>query len=68
MKSLLARIVLTLAFAVTAVAGLVAFRHSGFGVVAAFILTYLSVLVLLIAILLTAIAIEGDFLITFIFS
>jgi hypothetical protein len=51
MKSLLARLFLFLAFAVTAVAGLVIFRHAGVSVLAVVVLTYLCVLVLVLAIL-----------------
>jgi hypothetical protein len=52
MKSLLVRLVLALAFGATAVAALVTFRHSGVGVLAVVVLTYLCVLVLVLAILL----------------
>jgi hypothetical protein len=52
MKSFLARLILCLAFGASAVAGLIAFRHAGFGVLAVVVLTYLCVLVLVIAILL----------------
>lgn len=52
MKSLLVRLIIQAAFAATAVAALIAFRHAGFGVLAIVILTYLSVLVLVIAIML----------------
>jgi hypothetical protein len=51
-KSLLVRLIIQAAFAATAVAALIAFRHAGFGVLAIVILTYLSVLVLVIAIML----------------
>jgi hypothetical protein len=51
-KSLLVRLVIQAAFAATAVAALIVFRHAGFGVLAIVILTYLSVLVLVIAIML----------------
>jgi hypothetical protein len=48
----LVRLIIQAAFAATAVAALIAFRHAGFGVLAIVILTYLSVLVLVIAIML----------------
>lgn len=52
MKSLLVRLILALAFGATAVAAMITFRHSGIGVLAVVVLTYLSVLVLVLAILL----------------
>jgi hypothetical protein len=51
-KSLLVRLIIQAAFAATAVAALIIFRHAAFGVLAIVILTYLSVLVLVIAIML----------------
>jgi len=51
-KSLLVRLIIQAAFAATAVAALIVFRHAGFGVLAVVILTYLCVLVLVIAIML----------------
>lgn len=52
MKSLLVRLIIQAAFAATAVAALIIFRHAAFSVLAVVILTYLSVLVLVIAIML----------------
>jgi hypothetical protein len=52
MKSLLARLILSLAFGATAVAAMITFRHAGIGVLAIVVLTYLCVLVLVLAILL----------------
>jgi hypothetical protein len=51
-KSLLVRLVIQSAFAATAVAALITFRHASLGVLAVVILTYLSVLILVIAIML----------------
>jgi hypothetical protein len=52
MKSLLVRLILYLAFGASAVAALITFRHAGLGVLSVVILTYLSVLVLVLAIML----------------
>lgn len=52
MKSLLVRLILLLAFGATAVAAMITFRHAHIGVLALVVLTYLSVLVLVLAILL----------------
>jgi hypothetical protein len=52
MKSLLVRLILFVAFGATAVAAIVTFRHAGIGVLALVVLIYLSVLVLVLAILL----------------
>jgi hypothetical protein len=52
MKSLLVRLIIQAAFAATAVAALITFRHASLGVLAFVILTYLSVLVLVMAIML----------------
>jgi hypothetical protein len=51
-KSLLVRLIIQAAFAATAVAALITFRHASFGVLAVVILTYLSVLILVMAIML----------------
>jgi hypothetical protein len=52
MKSLLVRLILYLAFGASAVAALITFRHAGISVLAVVVLTYLSVLVLVLAIIL----------------
>jgi hypothetical protein len=51
-KSLLVRLIIQAAFAATAVAALITFRHASLGVLATVILTYLSVLIVVIAIML----------------
>jgi hypothetical protein len=51
-KSFLARLILYFAFGATAVAAMITFRHSGAAVLVVVVLTYLAVLVLVLAILL----------------
>lgn len=51
-KSLLVRLAIQAAFAATAVAALITFRHASLGVLATVILTYLIVLILVMAIML----------------
>jgi hypothetical protein len=52
MKSLLVRLILYLGFAITAVAALIAFRHAGIGVLALILLTYIVVLIVVMAVML----------------
>jgi hypothetical protein len=52
MKGILAKAALFVAFAVSAVAAMVAFRHAGFGVLAIIVISYMCVLVLVLAIVL----------------
>jgi len=52
-RSLLVRLIIYLGFGAGAVAAFVSFRHAGFGVLAIVILTYLSVLILAMAVMLS---------------
>lgn len=52
LKALLVRLIIYAGFAAGAVAAFVAFRHAGIGVLAVVILTYLSVLVVVLAVML----------------
>ncbi len=52
MKGILAKAALFVAFAASAVAAMVAFRHAGFGVLAIIVISYMCVLVLVLAIVL----------------
>lgn len=52
MKSLLFRLIVTLGFAVSGVAAFVAFRHAGIAVLTLILFTYLSVLIVVLAIIL----------------
>ena len=52
MKGILARAALFVAFAASAVGAMVTFRHAGFGVLAVIIVSYMCVLVLVLAIVL----------------
>lgn len=52
MKSLLVRLFIQLGFAVSGVAALIMFRHAGIGVLSVVIFTYLSVLILVLAVIL----------------
>lgn len=52
MRSLLFRLIVTLGFTVSAVAAFVAFRHAGIAVLTLILFTYLSVLIVVIAVIL----------------